>query len=94
MNERSQWNEMEPKWSQCLRVFAFYIALYVVSNNEDQCLKSTKVIDNEKIYKWKETILVKSNLLHKLYLVLTRSLHTWSCEVKWISMIFSREKGN
>jgi len=56
MNERSQWNEMELKWSQHRRVFAYNIALYVVSNSDDHDLKSIKVIDNENIYKWKETI--------------------------------------
>jgi hypothetical protein len=65
MNERSQWNEMEPKWSQHWRVFAYNIALYVISKNEDHMLKSIKVIDNQNIYKWKETILVKSNSFHK-----------------------------
>ena len=46
MNERSQWNEMEPKWSQHWRVFAYNIALYLVNNNDDHGLKSIKVIDN------------------------------------------------
>ena len=40
MNERSQWNEMEPKWSQRWRVFGYNIALYVTSNTEDHELKS------------------------------------------------------
>jgi len=86
MNERSQWNENEPKWSQRRRVFGYNIAIYVISNNEDHELKSIKGIDNENIYKWKETILVKSNSLHKINLVWTRSPHTWRCEVKWICM--------
>jgi len=73
MNERSQWNEMEPKWSQRRRVFEYNIALYVISNNEDHGLKSIKVIDNENIYKWKETILLKSNSLHKVDLVWTHT---------------------
>jgi len=51
MNERSQWSEMKPKWSQCWRIFAYNIALYVVSTNENHGLKSIKVIDNENIYK-------------------------------------------
>jgi len=48
MNERSQWNEIEPKWSQRWRIFAYNIVIYVVSNNEDHGLKFIKVIDNEK----------------------------------------------
>jgi len=28
MNERSQWNEMEPKWSQRRRIFWYNIVLY------------------------------------------------------------------
>ena len=40
MKKRSQWNEMEPKWSQRRRVFEYNIALYVISNNEDHELKS------------------------------------------------------
>jgi len=42
MNERSQWNEMEPKWSQRRRIFRYNIALYVIINNEDHVLKSIK----------------------------------------------------
>jgi hypothetical protein len=90
MNERSQWNEIK-HWSQRWRVFANNIALYVISNNGVHELKSIKVIDNENIYKWKVTILVKSNSLHKAEFVWTCIPHTWRCEVKWIYMIFHRK---
>ena len=42
MKERSQWNEMEPKWSQRRRVYEYNITLYVISNNEDHEFKSIK----------------------------------------------------
>jgi len=48
----------------------------MITNNEDHELKSIKVIDNENIYNRKETILVKSNSLHKADFVWTCSQHT------------------
>jgi len=36
--------------------------------------------------KEKETILVKSNSLHKAGFVWTCSSHTWMCEIEWICM--------
>jgi len=42
MKEKSQWNEMEPKWNQRWRVYAYNIALYVISNNEDHRFKYIK----------------------------------------------------
>jgi len=78
MDERSQWNEMKPKWSQRRRVFGYNIALYVISNNEDHGLKSIK--DYRK-RKEKETIPVKSNSLCKAGFFWTCSLHTRRCEV-------------
>jgi len=43
-------------------VFAYNIALYVMSDNDDHELKSIK----ENICRWKKTILVKSNSLCKI----------------------------
>lgn len=48
MKERSQWNEIEPKWSQRRRVFEYNIALYVISNNEDHDFKYIKDLQMER----------------------------------------------
>jgi len=82
MNERSQWNEMEPKWSQRRHVFGCNIVLYVISNNEDHKFKSIKDYKKGKYlqmekrqFQWNQTLW-------------TCSPHTRRCEVKCIYMIF------
>jgi hypothetical protein len=63
MNERSQWNEMEPKWSQRRRVFGYNIALYVISNNEDHEL-------NIKDYRKRKYMLMKRDNSSEMKLAL------------------------
>jgi len=46
-----------------------------------------KIFTNEK-----RQFLAKSNSLHKVDFVWTRSPHTLKCEVKWICMVFQAKK--
>jgi hypothetical protein len=81
MNERFQWNEMEPKWNQRRRVYGYNIALYVISNNEDHEFKSIKDYRKRKYMQMEIDNSSEIKLAFQSLIFWTSSPHTRRCEV-------------